>query len=136
LPPKDFQFQTRVNGNSRSPHCYAAMSMERLRYLAGMMCMVQAREEHARRMQMESEHKVMQVTWNDDGTMTLVVEGHVEPVRAGDTITYSPRNRCGNCAKASHGGSNVHVWCGLRESRELAMGCCESWSNYSETANS
>ena len=25
LPPKEFQFQTRVNGNSRSPHCSPAI---------------------------------------------------------------------------------------------------------------
>lgn len=31
---------------------------------------------------------VEQVTWNDDGTMTLVVCGHVEPVRNGDSIVY------------------------------------------------
>lgn len=31
---------------------------------------------------------VEQVAWNDDGTMTLVVRGHVEPVRSGDAIVY------------------------------------------------
>jgi len=35
---------------------------------------------------------VEQVTWNDDGTMTLVVRGHVEPVRNGDRVTYEKRD--------------------------------------------
>lgn len=35
---------------------------------------------------------VEQVTWNDDGTMTLVVRGHVEPVRNGDHVTYEKRD--------------------------------------------
>lgn len=85
--------------NCGSSRCYAAMPMVRLRYLAGMMCMVEARHEHARRMRMESEHKVMEsehkvmeVTWNDDGTMTLVIEGHVEPVKAGDLVVYRKAN--------------------------------------------
>ena len=79
-------------GRSVALVCYAAMPMERMRYLAGMMCMVEARHEHARRMQMESEHKVMSATWNDDGTMTLVIEGHVEPVRSGDVVVYRKAN--------------------------------------------
>lgn len=33
---------------------------------------------------------VEQVTWNDDGTMTLVVRGHIEPVRNGDHVIYEP----------------------------------------------
>lgn len=39
-----------------------------------------------------SEHKVMAVTWNDDGTMTLVIEGHIEPVTAGDVVVYRKAN--------------------------------------------
>jgi hypothetical protein len=35
-----------------------------------------------------SRHAVEQVTWNDDGTMTLVIRGHVEPVRNGDFVVY------------------------------------------------
>lgn len=34
---------------------------------------------------------VEQVTWNDDGTMTLVVRGHVEPVTSGDHVIYEDR---------------------------------------------
>lgn len=44
-------------GCSNATVCYAAMPMERLRYLAGMICMVEARQEHARRKQMQSEQK-------------------------------------------------------------------------------
>lgn len=35
----------------------------------------------------QSTHQVNEVTWNDDGTMTLVVQGYSEPVKAGDFIT-------------------------------------------------
>lgn len=41
-----------------------------------------------RRKQRNSRHAVEQVTWNDDGTMTLVIRGHVEPVRNGDFVVY------------------------------------------------
>lgn len=39
----------------------------------------------------KSRHNVEQVTWNDDGTMTLVIRGHVEPVRNGDYVIYVKR---------------------------------------------
>jgi hypothetical protein len=37
---------------------------------------------------LSSTNAVEQVTWNDDGTMTLVIRGHVEPVRNGDFVVY------------------------------------------------
>jgi hypothetical protein len=84
--------RTDAERDRRKDELYASMDLNRLGYLAGMMCMTEARIEHARRMQMESEHKVVSVTWNDDGTMTVVIEGHVEPVRSGDVVVYRKAN--------------------------------------------
>jgi len=33
-------------------------------------------------------HQVQAVTWNDDGTTTIQVQGIIEPVAAGDMIEY------------------------------------------------